>query len=118
MPAACPIGPQSLRGSANMRRSVSRALAAVMLFAWGACALARGPWRAEEENTQGWRLMSPEERIEHQAKVRSFRTYEECQAYRVEHHREMEARAKALGVKLGPGREDLCNRLAPRDAAP
>jgi hypothetical protein len=82
-----------------------------------ACALARGPWRASEENTQGWRLMSPEERIDHQAKIRSYKTYEECQVYRAEHHRLMEERAAALGLALRPGREDICDHLEPRGGA-
>ena len=43
-------------------------------------ALARGPWRASETNTRGWQFMTPEERIEHQAKVRGFTSYEECRA--------------------------------------
>jgi hypothetical protein len=33
---------------------------------------ARGPWRASESNTHGWQLMTPEERIAHQAPVRSL----------------------------------------------
>lgn len=61
--------------------------------------------------------MSAEERIEHLARVRSFKTYEACQAYRVEHHREMEERANALGLQVHAGREDICDHLAPRDAA-
>lgn len=117
MPAACRIGLPSHRGSAKVRSRAPRPLVALMLLGWTACALARGPWRASEENTQGWRLMTPEERIEHQAKVRSFKTYEECQAYRAEHHREMEARAKPLGLSLHPGREDICEHIPARSAA-
>lgn len=100
-----------------MPRRWLRLLLLYVLFTWPACGFARGPWRASEQNTQGWRLMSAEERIEHQAKVRSFKSYEECQVYRVEHHREMEERAKALGLELHPGREDICDHLAPRNAA-
>lgn len=102
--------------TASLARGCSRLLLLSVLFAWPAWGYTRGPWRASEGNTQGWRLMSPEERIEHQARVRSFRTYEECQTYRVEHHRQMEARAKALGLDLVGGREDICDHL--RDAAP
>jgi hypothetical protein len=76
-------------------------------------ALARGPWRASETNTRGWQFMTPEERIEHQAKVRGFGTYEECRAYQVEHHRLMEARAKQRGMALPSGGQDFCAHLKP-----
>ena len=98
-----------------MPRILPSLLLAALLLCTGA-AQARGPWRANEANTQGWRLMSPEERIEHQAKIRQFKTYEECHAYQLEHHRLMEARASAQGRTLGPGRRDVCARLPPSGA--
>jgi hypothetical protein len=63
-------------------------------------ALARGSWAANRGNTVGWQVMTPAERIEHQTKMRSFKTYDECQAYQQEHHTLMEARAKEKGVTL------------------
>jgi light-regulated signal transduction histidine kinase (bacteriophytochrome) len=39
-------------------------------------ALARGPWGANSGNTWGWQLMTPQERVEHQNKMRSFTTYD------------------------------------------
>jgi hypothetical protein len=63
-------------------------------------ALARGPWGANPGNTQGWQLMTPQERIEHQNKMRSFKTYDECKAYQEAHHQAMEARAKEKGITL------------------
>lgn len=60
----------------------------------------RGPWVAEQGNTWGWQLMTPQERIEHQNKMRSFKTYEECKAYMEEHHKQMQARAKEKGATL------------------
>lgn len=74
---------------------------------------ARGPWRASEGNTAGWHFMSPEERIEHQARVRGFTNYAECQAYQQEHHHQMAARALAQGLQLRPGRRDICAHLRP-----
>ncbi|HEU4344278.1 MAG TPA: hypothetical protein VFU31_22190 [Candidatus Binatia bacterium] len=74
---------------------------------------ALGPWRASETNTRGWQFMTPEERIEHQAKVRGFRTYEECRAYQMEHHQLMEARAKQRGMALPSGGRDFCAHLKP-----
>lgn len=62
--------------------------------------LARGPWGANSGNTWGWQLMTPQERVEHQNKMRSFTTYDECKAYQEAHHQAMEARAKEKGVTL------------------
>lgn len=74
-------------------------------------AQARGPWRATETNTRGWQFMTPEERIEHQAKIRGFKTYEECRTYQVEHHRLMEERARQRGMALPSGGQDFCAHL-------
>ncbi|WP_255377100.1 hypothetical protein [Sulfuriferula sp. AH1] len=40
--------------------------------------------------------MTPAERTEHQTKMRSFKTYNECKAYQEEEqqHKQMETRAK------------------------
>lgn len=73
---------------------------------------ARGPWRAGENNTRGWDLMTPEERIEHQARIRGFTTLPPCLAYREEHHRLMEQRARERGVALRGGGRDFCAHLS------
>ena len=74
-------------------------------------ALARGPWRANDGNTTGWYLMSPEERIEHQARIRGFRNYDECHAYQLEHHRLLAVRASEKGLQLTANRRDICEHL-------
>lgn len=79
--------------------------------------LARGPWRASEENTRGWQLMTPEERIEHQSRIRGFTNYEECRAYQLEHHRLMAERAKQRGMALPAGGRDICEHLEPGKAS-
>lgn len=87
-------------------------LIAVGLLIWAAAAAqARGPWRADEANTQGWQLMTPQERIEHQALVRGFTSYEPCHAYQLSHHRLMEARARQMNLVLPPERRDFCAHL-------
>lgn len=78
-------------------------------------ALARGPWRASEGNTSGWALMTPEERIEHQTRIRGFTTLDACAQYRDEHHREMAARAASRGLSLREGRRDFCAHLRPAE---
>ena len=59
-----------------------------------------GGWKASKNNTMGYALMTPAERAEHQAKMRSFKTYDECIAYTTEHHKMMEDRAKEKNVTL------------------
>lgn len=81
-------------------------------------ASARGPWRASEANTRGWELMSPEERIEHQTRIRSFTTLEECRNYQVSHHQLMEERARQRGVALPGGGKDVCAHLKNSKATP
>jgi hypothetical protein len=58
--------------------------------------------------------MRPDERIEHQRRMRSFETYEECKAYQAEHHAQMAARARQQGVELRPRPESGCEQLQRR----
>ena len=54
----------------------------------------------DKTTVYGWQLMSTKERKQHRLKMRSFKTDEERQAYRKQHHEKMQARAKAQGVTL------------------
>lgn len=73
-----------------------------------------GPWRADPDNSRGWELMSPAERIEHQRRLRSFTDYEACRAYQQAHHARMEARAQAAGRSLKPRDHSPCDDLRER----
>lgn len=73
----------------------------------------RGPWRASEENIRGWQLMTPEERIEHQRRIRSFTTLEACRRYQDSHHRSIEERARLRGLPAPGGGQDFCAHLIP-----
>jgi hypothetical protein len=84
------------------------------LFVPGEGAWAQGPWRASRDNTPGWQLMTPAERVEHQARIRSFSNYDECAAYRHEHRRLILERAQAAGKIPGMGRRDFCAHLPRR----
>jgi len=63
----------------------------------------------QPDPTRGSRMMSPEERAQHREKMRSLKTEEERKAYREEHHKKMQERAKEKGLTLpdqpgqGPG---------------
>ena len=48
----------------------------------------------------GSQLMTREERAEYRAKMRSMKTREEREAFRREHHEQMQERAKAKGMQL------------------
>lgn len=77
-------------------------------------ALVAGPWHAAEQNTSGWHYMTPDERIEHQRRMRSFATYEECKTYQTEHRAQMAARAQQQGIKLHPRPNSGCEQLRRR----
>jgi hypothetical protein len=78
----------------------------------------RGPWRASEENVRGWQLMTAEERIEHQARIRSFTTLEACRSYQESHHRSMDERARQRGLPDPSGGRDICAHLKPDQPSP
>ncbi len=94
-----------------MPTTKTRFLLSLLLLALALPASARGPWRASEDNTQGWHLMSHEERIAHQSKVRGFTSLEECRTYQLSHHQQMAERARQQGVALPHGGRDFCERL-------
>lgn len=48
----------------------------------------------------GYELMTPQERLEHRNKMRSFETQREREAYRLEHHKQMQERARVKGLTL------------------
>ena len=95
----------------KLRAIIAGLVASVFLSGANGEAQAEGPWRAYEENTRGWMLMSPGERIEHQTKIRSFKDYDDCHAYQVAHHRLMQERAEGRGLKLPETGRDVCLRL-------
>ena len=58
------------------------------------------PVQEQDKMIYGWQLMSTEERAQHRAKMQSLNTEQERQAYRAEHHKQMQARAKEQGVTI------------------
>ncbi|PMS23942.1 hypothetical protein C0Z18_01975 [Trinickia dabaoshanensis] len=73
-----------------------------------------GPWHAASPNTYGWRLMTPQEREEHQRRMRGFTAYEECKAYQAKHHALMAERAQQAGLRLAPRPDSGCEQLRAR----
>ncbi len=100
-----------------MKQQVLKSVLTAIALLLAAEAGARGPWRASAENTRGWQLMTPEERIEHQSRVRGFTTLEECRAYQRGHHKLMEDRARERGVAVPSGGRDICGHLNPATGA-
>lgn len=63
----------------------------------------QGPAAGPEQPIYGSQLMTPEERAQYQAKMRSLQTQAERDALRQEHHKQMDERAKQMGVRLPQG---------------
>ena len=91
-------------------------LAALISATLGAVTAAAGPERYgfNQDNAPGWSLMTPAERSEHQNKMWAAKTYDECKTVQAEHHKVMEARAKAKGVTLPAPRNDACEQMKAR----
>jgi hypothetical protein len=53
-----------------------------------------------QERVYGYELMTPIERREYQTKMRALNTEQEREAFRLEHHRLMQERARAQGKTL------------------
>jgi len=53
-----------------------------------------------QERIYGSQLMTPQEREQHRAKMRSLKTEQERERYRLQHHKEMQQRAKERGVTI------------------
>jgi len=78
-------------------------LLSIFCFVWlfiGVSLAADPPQVQPQGRAFGWNLMTPEERVEHRAKMRSFTTKEEREQYRIEHHKKMQERMKERGVTL------------------
>ena len=54
------------------------------------------------DQVYGWDLMTAEERMQHRQTMRNMKTEEEREAYRMEHHKMMQERARQRGVTLPP----------------
>jgi hypothetical protein len=55
---------------------------------------------AADQPIYGSQLMTEQERAEHRAKMQSFQTEQEREAYRQQHHQMMQQRARAQGITL------------------
>ena len=97
------------------------ALAVVMTFSTN-FALADDQEQLRGQNIYGSSLMTKAERAEHRATIRSLKTREERERYRMEHHKRMQERAKEKGISLpempmprGKGMGPRGDGMGPRD---
>jgi hypothetical protein len=66
-----------------------------------------GRWGADF--TAGWSMMTPQERQDHQARMRSMTNYDGCRAYMDQHHQQMVERARQQGRAVpSQSRRDAC----------
>ncbi len=61
---------------------------------------ASGPLAADEAPIYGAQLMTQQERLEYRDRMRTARTQEEREQLRIQHHEQMQARAKERGTSL------------------
>ncbi len=66
------------------------------------------------DNTRGWSLMTPDERLAHRNRMFSAKTYDECKAIQSEHQKTMTERAKAQGKTLPTPRGNVCDHMKAR----
>jgi hypothetical protein len=78
---------------------------------WIGDAGAAGPWRADAHNIAGWNLMTPDERLEHQRRLRSTHTLRECRLYDADHRRHVEERARRRNAVVAPRSGSACDQL-------
>jgi len=71
-------------------------------------------WKWDGDTVPGWQFMTPEERTEHQNKMRGMKTYDDCEAYHKEHRELMEQRAKGKGMTMATPRRDPCDMMKAR----
>lgn len=97
-------------------KTISATIIAILLAALFASSAVARPWRwsGNQRNTYGWQLMTPQERAEHQTKLRGFTEYDACKEYVDEHHKQMEERAKEKGVAPPVMRRNPCDTMKAR----
>lgn len=77
------------------------ALTAALMLAFAiATGLTIGNARGQDQPIYGSQLMTEQERSEYRAQMRAATTEQEREQIRLEHHREMQERAREMGVEL------------------
>jgi hypothetical protein len=82
--------------------AIAAALSVCSGFAWAADPTPRQEEAQiqQQEQVYGSQLMTPQERLDYRARMRTAKTLEEKNAIRKEHHQAMKERAASLGVTL------------------
>jgi hypothetical protein len=94
-----------------MNRFLNHLLLSLLIILAFIPALSAGPWHSSPDNTEGWQLMVPRERIEHQRHMRSMDDYKTCKSYQAEHHKRMRERSGRSGSILDQAPHSGCNQL-------
>lgn len=97
------------------------------MLALSLCAALAMPAQADQhmkqERAYGYEMMSPQERSDYQDRMRAAKTEQEREQIRLEHHKQMQERAKAQGKTLpdmppadrGPGMGPGGGMMGPGD---
>jgi hypothetical protein len=102
------------RGLTPLRTLALAGMLTLAASAAGGPGWARGPWRADAANTPGWTLMDPDERVEHQRRLRGQRTLDDCRRVDAAHRGAMAERARRAGRTPDTPPEDACEQLRAR----
>ncbi len=70
--------------------------------------------RFDQGNTLGWTLMTPQERNEHQSRMRAVTSYDECLQLQQQHRQAIEARAAEKSLTLRQPRQNVCDVMKAR----
>jgi hypothetical protein len=102
-------------------------LTGLLVFGAAADAAAAEPQQTQQQTQQqvqqrdqiyGSQLMTPQERLDYRNRMRAAKTQEERDQIRLEHHRQMQERAKARGVTLPDEPPARPGRMGPGGMGP
>lgn len=96
------------------RRAIVGGLVALTATMWLGMAV---PVQAEEEFVYGRQLMTEQEMAQHRTQMRSLKTEQAREAYRLEHHKRMQLRAQERGLTLPDDPGPYGRGAGPRDGA-
>lgn len=107
-------------GTMNLRRRPTRSLALswllVLAMAATTAGAARRLWHASAGNTAGWADMTPQERIDHQQRLRGFTRHADCVAYEAAQRQRVRERVRRRGGAWPEQPPSACDELRARGA--
>ena len=82
---------------------MKKVLVLMTMLVYSMASLAAEEAQVQQQTRQtiyGSQLMTPQERMEYRTRMRSLKTRQEREAFRLQHHKEMQERARERGMQL------------------